>query len=397
MKSRVFLILAFSICTLFSLSIFGDDKDKKPNKPETRAAGKIQQQVHQQHQKQQHQQQQLKQQQHQHRQAVQAKQNLQKKAQVNRNNVTRTPSMSRAASLSPSAKPPQQKAKNRFALPGPDGRHAHGDQKHQRGQDVKNIRSNPQLQQFLDQHKHDQPHGISQRGKHRADGGRREQFQQAQPSFKNRMQGRKEAAHKFRNDVIHQHPDRHRWFNDRFWKKHDYYPDYWHHGQNLWRYGSWTTINNWLSLYQAAPIYYEGGYPLDYQEYGTWQGLEQPSYYPENVQYAGPPSQMESDWLPLGVFALTNNENEPSQAMMFFQLSLNKEGAIEGSYYNQTTDGVFPIEGIIDRSTQRAVWKIAEGENSPIFETGLYNLTLPETSVDVYFGEDVQQWLMIRI
>ena len=99
--------------------------------------------------------------------------------------------------------------------------------------------------------------------------------------------------------------------------------------------------------------------------------------------------------MPLGVFALTNeSEGEPT---MYVQLAANKRGVIAGSYFNDATEDALPVVGAIDPRTQRAAWYIGDNK-STVFETGAYNLTLPETQVLVHFGPlQSQTWLMVRM
>jgi hypothetical protein len=54
---------------------------------------------------------------------------------------------------------------------------------------------------------------------------------------------------------------------------------------------------------------------------------------------------------------------------------------------------------MVDRKTQRAAWKTADGTNeSIVMETGIYNLTQDEVSVLVHFGPDTTQtWTMVRV
>jgi hypothetical protein len=103
----------------------------------------------------------------------------------------------------------------------------------------------------------------------------------------------------------------------------------------------------------------------------------------------------EEEWLPLGVFALADeNDGDP---IMYLQLAVNKQGIISGSYYNSVTDQSLPIQGSVDRESQRAAWTV--GDNSTtVMETGIQNLTQDETQVLIHFGDDrTQTWLLVRI
>ena len=99
----------------------------------------------------------------------------------------------------------------------------------------------------------------------------------------------------------------------------------------------------------------------------------------------------------LGVFALS--EESSAESNMVLQLAVNKEGVIAGYYYNTSTNSERPIKGMVDKKTQRAAWTFADGKNTDIImETGLYNLTMEETTALVHFGKDkTQKWRMVRL
>ena len=62
------------------------------------------------------------------------------------------------------------------------------------------------------------------------------------------------------------------------------------------------------------------------------------------------------EWLPLGIFALTQAEGSAEDATLFLQLAISKEGIIAGSFQNTATDEAFEVQGTIDRESQRAAW-----------------------------------------
>ena len=83
----------------------------------------------------------------------------------------------------------------------------------------------------------------------------------------------------------------------------------------------------------------------------------------------------------------------------YIQLALNKEGVIGGTYFNEETDSSHPIEGSVDKDTQRAAWRFVDGTNPDlVMETGIYNLTEDTASVILHFGPDnVQQGMLVRL
>ncbi len=103
----------------------------------------------------------------------------------------------------------------------------------------------------------------------------------------------------------------------------------------------------------------------------------------------------QSEWLPLGVFALV--QEEKGDPVMFFQISINRDGVLSGGYSGVLTGDQRPIAGKVDKATQRAGWRIGESTET-IFETSLGNLTLDVSPVAVHFGDSrVQTWLLVRL
>ncbi len=64
-----------------------------------------------------------------------------------------------------------------------------------------------------------------------------------------------------------------------------------------------------------------------------------------------------------------------------------------------TVDEGRPLEGMVDRETQRAAWRFADGKNADlVMETAVYNLTQDELTALVHFGpKKTQTWLMVRL
>jgi hypothetical protein len=51
----------------------------------------------------------------------------------------------------------------------------------------------------------------------------------------------------------------------------------------------------------------------------------------------------------------------------------------------------------VDRRTQRAAWIIGENKDT-VYETGVGNLSQPETTMLVHAGKDrTQQWTLVRL
>ncbi len=331
------------------------------------------------------------------------------------NPVARTPSMSRANSWSSSSASP---ANTIFSSPGAASTSAP---------------SRSQVQQFLSNYNVSKPAINSTSGNLPAN------YQQ---SLQTRLQQESQIANSFRSQASQQYPSKSNWFNNEFWTSHGYQPSYWSNSYNPWNYGNWGGVNSWISGAWGNPYYFDDGISTDidpetqsiYEQNLPSNTTNTPSYTYDSSSGITPATQSiyeqnlpanpanapvdnsvrnvvpqrkttsvqatsndSSNWMSLGVFALTNAENQNAQPNMFFQLALNKSGAISGTYYNQASDKTYPIEGMVDKSTQRAAWKITQGTNSPTFTTGLYNLTLSQSSVEVYFGNQTQNWLMMHV
>ena len=96
------------------------------------------------------------------------------------------------------------------------------------------------------------------------------------------------------------------------------------------------------------------------------------------------------DWLPLGVFAVAR-DGVPDNNMLV-QLAVTKDGVIGGTATNKATGASFPVEGTVDKQSQRAVWKYTDENNQPLMmETSIYNLTQSEATGLVHYGPNNSQ------
>ena len=100
-------------------------------------------------------------------------------------------------------------------------------------------------------------------------------------------------------------------------------------------------------------------------------------------------------WLPLGVFGLV--EPGKQTPTMIFQLAVDKNGVIRGNYFDQVTQTNQPVTGAVDKKTQRVAWRVAGGKEL-VVETGLYNLTMSDSTALVHYGADrTEQELLVRM
>lgn len=197
------------------------------------------------------------------------------------------------------------------------------------------------------------------------------------------------GVRKVRDHVRRDFHRHHEWFSDSFFYYHNYFPFYYHHDINWWRRPEWIVIVNWLSPGWTYPIYYDyGGYQIPLP-------VDVEPYQPADTYYA---SVINSDWLPLGVFALGMDLDQAAYSTLFIQLAVNRDGDIAGTYYNSSTDQLYPLEGAIINETQQAAWIVADNFDSPLITTGVYNLTQDVVPIQVHFPEgDEQSWVLVRI
>jgi hypothetical protein len=177
-----------------------------------------------------------------------------------------------------------------------------------------------------------------------------------------------------------------------------------------WTWSTIAGINNWYPGWWAEPVYYDygSGGNCYYGDEGVTYGGETvpPEEYAEEVQEqaaAGeeevstvPADGSETEWMPLGVFALSTSAEE-ADPTRYMQLAVSKAGTISGTLHNTQTSEAQPIVGSVDRETQRAAW-YAGDKKDVVAETGIYNLTQDSAPVLVHFGKDrTEEYLLIRL
>jgi hypothetical protein len=215
---------------------------------------------------------------------------------------------------------------------------------------------------------------------------------------------RKTHSKQIRSSFYRDYPGWRNWYGNQFWHR---YPNFrWRFRFNSWTPAVWGSVVRWLPWAWSQPTYYNYGYNIYYEGdtvYYDNQPIASTEEYADQAAAiaASVPTDLNDekiDWMPLGVFALTEDgESTGAEPTLFLQLALSKEGVIGGSLQNTETDKVVAIEGMVDKESQRAAWTIA-GKTSPIMETGVANLTEDETPALVHFSDgQTQQWLMVRL
>jgi hypothetical protein len=102
-----------------------------------------------------------------------------------------------------------------------------------------------------------------------------------------------------------------------------------------------------------------------------------------------------TQWQPLGVFAMVDSGQTSSDDI--FQLAVNSQGILRGNYHSVKDNSVTPLAGAVDPKTQRAAWTIG-GDQAPVYEAGIANLTLDQTTMLVHTPDGQQrQFSLIRL
>ncbi|HEX4140623.1 MAG TPA: hypothetical protein VHY09_09770 [Candidatus Methylacidiphilales bacterium] len=211
---------------------------------------------------------------------------------------------------------------------------------------------------------------------------------------RNRQQRRDEV----RDQIGHDHPWHDFWANNPGWAAWRITRPY--------RWATWGALSAWCGGYgwtTASPynygenVYYQG----DQVYYGDQPVATADQYTQQAAAIAAsapniPPQN--TDWMPLGVFALTQDGQATGVSpTIYMQLAISKEGAISGTMQNMATGEVQTLQGMADKVSQRSAWTVA-GQQRPLIETGISNLTQDTAPVLIHFADgQPQQWLLVRL
>ncbi|MCC9608277.1 chromosomal replication initiator protein DnaA [Blastopirellula sediminis] len=211
---------------------------------------------------------------------------------------------------------------------------------------------------------------------------------------------RQEIRQDRRNEIrdhVHDHPIRDFWSDHPLW--------------GAWaitrpfRWAAWSGVAGWGNYGWSEPYYYNYGENVYYDDgqvyYGDDPICTEAEYAAQAEAIAAsapetPPEQ--SEWMSLGVFALTpDGQEDAPDPTLFLQLVLSKEGIISGTLNNTVTSQTQTIEGMVDKKSQRCAWNVV-GKTRPIMECGISNLTQDTAPTLVHFADGTtQQWLMVRL
>lgn len=201
-------------------------------------------------------------------------------------------------------------------------------------------------------------------------------------------------------------------FNKNWWSEHPNLSNYYWHSHvwphrpwpYWWRPATWMALSSWIAWNWGPPLIYNYGstfyYDNNYVYLNGHRLCSALDYYDQAVSATIRIPDVNDDvdqWMPLGVFALTRDPSVESNVVL--QLAVNKDGIIQGTYFNGETRVTKPIKGIVEKENQRAIWTFADESGSTvIMETGVYNLTLEEAGVLVHLSKtQTEQWFLIRL
>jgi hypothetical protein len=194
-----------------------------------------------------------------------------------------------------------------------------------------------------------------------------------------------------------------------YWGWGGYWPGY-YPSDPWWWWGSpsWNTVYGYVGV-PSEPAYADYGMNVIYEDdtvYVDGKPVSKEQYdgpiidAAETVAQPPPPTppadpKEKGDWMPLGVFALAQEER--GDPVMFFQLSVNREGLISGAFQSTLTNDTKQVAGKVDKSTQRAAWRIGDNGKT-IYETTLGNLTQDVSPVAIHFdAARTQTWLLVKM
>jgi len=182
-------------------------------------------------------------------------------------------------------------------------------------------------------------------------------------------------------------------------------PDAWSAGRwsagNAWSPTSWQNVSSYYGS-NAKPVWYDYGDNVTYQNgnimmdgnsLGTAEQFSQQAADLAQSGSAADPAA-DSDWLPLGVFAMVRNEQQHPQLIL--QMAVNKQGMLRGNFTDEVSEHTQPIHGAVDPKTQRAAW-IVGNHQAMVMEAGLSNLAEGDAPALIHKNGKTDHWLLVRL
>jgi hypothetical protein len=190
------------------------------------------------------------------------------------------------------------------------------------------------------------------------------------------------------------------WYRSYYWWGSGYPYSYW------WNTPTWGGLTSWFPSYGWSTPYYYGYGPggnitinNGYVYMNDLPIATTADYAASAANLATVPTPTNPDqpaeWMPLGTFALSASETDKNPSRVV-QLAVDKDGIISGTMYNQDTKQTYPIQGRVDKETQRVAFTIGDAKDV-VFETGIYNLTQQETPILAHGDGREETYLLLRL
>ncbi len=192
-------------------------------------------------------------------------------------------------------------------------------------------------------------------------------------------------------------------YRPQWWRDHPetWVPAGWAAGA-AWQPTSWAAIAGLCGYGSDSPTSYNygvnvtaqnGNVFVDGQNVGTTGDY---SLQALKIAQAGAAADVSAtdQWLPLGVYAMVRDEHQHPQLIV--QLAINKQGILRGNYIDELTESTLPIRGAVDKATKRAAWMVG-GNQQTVMESGLSDLTDPETPALIHKNGKTDHWILVRL
>ena len=204
------------------------------------------------------------------------------------------------------------------------------------------------------------------------------------------------------------------WWDDnhghgKHWNHWDHFGDRHYRTYHWWGWCSAPRLTTWVSFGWSDPCYWDYG-PGEYiycnngvvYVNGAWFEPA-PVFYQRTLVLAQqapvwtPVQAAQVEWLPLGVFAIARDGVADNNVLV--QLAVTRDGVIGGNIFNQLTGQSFPVQGTVDKQSQRAAWTYTDDTGAQIvMESSIFNLTQPAATGLIHYGPDnIQVMELVRL
>jgi hypothetical protein len=172
-------------------------------------------------------------------------------------------------------------------------------------------------------------------------------------------------------------------------------------GGTLWAPTNWNAVAVYTGAH-GQPVWYDYGDNVVYQNgnimmagqsLGTAEEFSQQAAEIADTGFASEPPA-DSDWMPLGVFAMVRDEHQHPQ--MILQLAMNKQGLLRGNFTDEVTEHTQPVRGGYDLRTKRAAWIVGDHKTA-VMEAGLSNLAEGDAPALIHKNGKTDHWLLVRL